>query len=734
MMQNRGHPWVRAQLVTALLASLSVALAEASPPVSSPAPATAPSVTDTSHRTYGEWRSSRIGGGGYLQQVVFCTSDARRMYLAVDVGGLYRSDDAGRTWHMLHGTLPARAGNYSVAAISVHPGNADELVIATGSRWAAPEGVYLSEDGGRSWRQTLAGAWFMADGPCRADGLVLARSPADPSLLLAGSIGSGVYRSEDAGRSWTLVGLKDLYPSAIVFDQRDPQHIWLCAIPRSKMTAFGGSITFPGGLYESRDSGRNWQQIAAEAPREFVQDPLDPARVYGLFRDRQVQSSSDDGRTWTPFSQGLAPLRKKGDYRDPGLLQALATGPDFVLVGASDGTLYRLHREQNRWEQVQRESVQVDDWFGYVVEPPGRRFGSAMGFIAVDPRDPNHWCFTDWYALYQSFDAGHNWQLTIDGIEATVIHVLRATRRDDNLVHLGMGDNGYFRSMDAGESFQPGAIRIGNNIKDIAVSPVDSERLYAVGPDTFGWRANQVYISDDGGVNWRRSSMRGLPDMSKHRCNTVVAGSGDADEVWLAVSGAIGENLGGAYRSSDGGQSWQWFGQGLPADKPFFRHDIWVVGRELAVGSDGSVLCASHATGRIFRLDRSSGFWQPCPSPGKGRPHDLVSGLEGGQFYLAMQDGGLYVTADDGHSWKGLYGESVYHLVIDEKTPGRLAGATDDGVILSEDAGQHWRALDKSLPYRVARLPMCFAGNRLVLGTAGCGVFWIQLDEPKPEP
>lgn len=70
------------------------------------------------YRDYGAWRSGAFGGGGFLQNIIFAPSDPRMLYTYVDVGGLYRSADGGRTWRMLHGSLPARDGAYSVRGLA----------------------------------------------------------------------------------------------------------------------------------------------------------------------------------------------------------------------------------------------------------------------------------------------------------------------------------------------------------------------------------------------------------------------------------------------------------------------------------------------------------------------------------------------------------------------------------------------------------------------------------------
>ena len=132
---------------------------------------------------YGAWRSCRIGGGGYAQNVVLCPSDPKRCYAYIDVGGIFRSDDGGQTWRMLHGSLPAPGGIYETRGLSVDPRNADVILVAIGSQWAiGPTGVYRSTDGGNDLAEDT-GRLFMGNGEDRWAGFLLTRDPKDPTPL-----------------------------------------------------------------------------------------------------------------------------------------------------------------------------------------------------------------------------------------------------------------------------------------------------------------------------------------------------------------------------------------------------------------------------------------------------------------------------------------------------------------------------------------------------------------------
>ena len=670
--------------------------------------------------TYGAWHSSRIGGGGYVMNVI-PTSDPKVYYTHIDVGGLYRSEDGGNTWKMLHGALPPRRGSYSVRGLCVDPRDPANLIIATGCQWDVTDGIYVSRDAGKSWKPVTSKLYFDGNGPTRGNGLILARHPANPDIVLAASIGSGVWKTSDNGETWEKLGMEGLHPTDIRFDRANPDRLWLCT-----RKVKSRSVEGENGLYRSTDGGKTWEKINEDGFNEVAQDAQDAQRLYGL-RGNLAYTSADGGATWELFSDGLRTDPAKANSTNGLGYSALATGPGFAMVGSTDGTVYRLNSGEKTWQKVAREGLEAS---GTIRGKHG--WGWAMASITIDPRDPDHWFNTDFFSLSQTKDAGKNWQVTINGLEDTVIHAVVQDPSDPGLVHLGMADNGYFTSVDGGASFKRYAFpNDAISCKDIALSAKLPSRLYAVGSKMWDQQIGQVYVSIDRGAKWEKSPMLGLPDLNKAMCTSIAVDAADPYTVYLTVSGDVKPGAGGPYKSTDGGKSWTWIGQGLPEGKPLFWYSPWAQGRELAAGADGTIIAISRIDSNrgIFRYDAKSQSWSRCEVKDMpGTPNSTAADLlSPGRFFVANRDGCLYRSTDDGVTWSSVYDKPATHVVVDKAVPNRAAASTIDGVILSTDGGSTWREMDKSLPDRVSGNMPAFVGERLVVGSDGSGAFWIPV-------
>ncbi len=663
------------------------------------------------HRDYGTWRSSIFGGGGYLQHIVIAPSSPDVLYSYVDVGGVYRSDDAGKTWRMLHGGLPAGDGYYSVRGLAVSPANPDHLVIAVGNQWTPRKGVYESRDGGTTWKPVLE-AHVYGNEMHRSTGFIFARDA--KGRLHFGSAGDGVWVSEDHGATWSKRGLDGMNITDVTFatDGRGwiSAHAW----------APHGKAELAGGLFITRDHGDTWTPVEGPAPDELVVAP--DGLIVGIFAAHRIRKSPDDGTTWMDFEEGLPidPEQAKG-YTSESRFRALAAGPDFLLAGSSRGTIYRRDTGAAAWKKIERdgvtEVVEGEPWWGRLQPGVWPHFGAAMGSLVVVPGHPDHWWFTDWYSAYESTDAGRTWVQRIDGIEVTVIHHIIGNPADPARIHAGMADNAYAESTDGGVRYHTPK-KTFSNMKMLGVSPALPGRLYGVGDQRAEWRAEKLWVSTDSGATWWAAPMLGLPPPAKHSMNSIAVHAERPYELVVGVSGKVGEG-GGVYRSEDGGRSFVPFNEGLEEAGSFFRHEIWSIGPELAMTRSGRLVAASHETGHIYVHDGST--WQLADITPGGKPRYTVAAGE--MVYVACQEGGLLKSADGGRSWKKILDENTVVVAADASV---IAAATTSRLKISRDGGETWSEFP--LPPQGQVRTMAVSGGRLHAGTAGGGMFWMPLD------
>ena len=288
------------------------------------------------------WRLVGPFRGGRVLAVTGVASEPDTWYLGAVVGGVWKTTNGGNTWRPIFDHEPVA----SIGAIAVAPSNPNVIYVGTGE--SAPrgdisfgDGVYKSTDAGRTWTDV-----GLRDSRHIAQIIV---DPHNPDIVLVAALGDiygpnterGVFRSTDGGRTWQKVLYKDEQTGAVdlAFDPSNPSIVY-GALWQVSRTPWSFSSGGPGsGLYRSTDEGRTWTRLEGHGLPHGILGKIGVS-VAGGSRGRRVYAlieadhgglfrSDDAGRTWRRVNGGQE-LRTRAWYFTR--VWASPVNPDVVYV------------------------------------------------------------------------------------------------------------------------------------------------------------------------------------------------------------------------------------------------------------------------------------------------------------------------------------------------------------------------------------------------------------------
>ncbi len=606
-------------------------------------------------------------------------------------------------------TLPA-AGAGSAAAV----GGADSWNRS--SLWGGdvrslafdprnPDRVFAGTSGGHVYRSDDAGlTWSDAGATLALPGWVVSDLDFDPDVpgrlwaALWGTWGGGMVAvSDDAGATWQPRGYEDL---------KDTQVYTLARVPGDEGSLYAGTLS---GVWGSTDGGGSWRRLTVDLPdvhkvTSVLVGPDDPQRVVAGTWERAYRSD-DGGLTWYGIFDGMV-LDSEVFTLTP-----VPGNPDQWWASTC-GWVYRTHDAGGSWQRY-TEGFENRRTPAFNVLPSGRLLAGTVA------------------GLHVSDDDGRSWRRT--GPDDLSIFDVAYHPQRPGLVLLATEGSGVWRS-DAG-GLDPRPAREGmRNLRVAAMVRAGRDLLVAVnhaGP------SSGIHASRDGGRTFQaeHSSLPTVRDLVVHGISVYAATERGlwerAGATWRRV-GEVGEarveevdSAGGrlVVRTAEG--LWE---QAGPRFQPLEYHHGRP--RSAALAPAGDALWVSDAAG-LYRLTRGGNDSVEVPSP-RGRVSRLGE-------RLAWSGGdGVWLRPTAGDPWVRISDEAAELLPTGDATfPALLTG--ESGIRLLEVAtGMLWQ-VDFPLPPREVVSALVYrpsrgvaGGDRLLLGTAGHGLYWASLPELEP--
>ncbi|HEY3778754.1 MAG TPA: hypothetical protein VGL35_11915 [Rhizomicrobium sp.] len=686
------------------------------------------------------WRTIGPFRGGRVLTVAGIPGDTRRYYFGAVDGGVWATGDAGRTWRPIFDREPAG----SIGAVALAPSRPSTLYVGTGeadmrSDIAHGNGLYKSTDAGKHWS-------FIGLADTRQIGRILV-DPRNPDLVYVAALGHaygpnaerGVFRSKDGGKNWTRVLFKDANTGAIdlAFKPGDPRTIFaaLWQTRRPPWSVYPPSNGPGSGLFVSHDGGEHWSQVrgngllAHPGRMGIAFAPSRPDRLYVLADGPANEAGlyrSDDGGGRWRRVSGDTRIWKRGWY-----FSGIAVDP----------------KNPDRVWVMDTIVLRSDDAGAHFIALKGDSTGDDFHALWIDPANPDNRILGSDQGTQITANGGVTWSSWYNQPTAQIYHV-STDNRFPYWVYGAQQDSGAValpsRTEDGNgitmENFRE--VTAGGESDMIAPDPDNPDIVYGGRVEKLDLRTKQTRDVDPTltypAAEWRKAWTLPLAfsktgPRTLYFANQRLFRTTDGGQHWAAISpdltrddSAVPSNLDPATAADDVHLSSHRGVIYTIAPSPLSASLLWI-------GTDD---------GLVWRTSDAGAHWTNV-TPRALTAWSKVAGIEpshcdANAAYLAvdrhrLEDEAPYIyrTQDGGRSWTpivtGLPHDAFVNVVREDPSCHSLLYAgTERGMFVSFDAGAHWQSLEQNLPMTSVR-DITVHGDDLVIATHGRG-FWIMDD------
>ena len=679
--------------------------------------------------------------GGRVTAIAVNPFNHNEYFVASGHGSLWKTKNNGTTF------TPAfdNQGSYSIGAVEIDPSNPNIVWVGTGENnnqgnVIYGDGVYKSEDGGKSWKNMgLKNSEHIG-------GVVVDSHNSD--IVYVAAMGPlrnpggerGIYKSTDGGKSWnrTLFISENTGCFEVHIDPRYPNILYATAHQRMRNLYTGISGGPESGIYRSLDSGETWEKMTKGLPSEDVGriglaiSPVNPDVVYAIIeakdKDKGFYKSNDRGVSWTKQSSYISsyPFYFQKIFCDVKDEERIYSMDVFLKVSIDGG---------KNWKNLGEDKKHVDNHV-----------------LWVDPDNNKHLIAGCDGGVYDTYDQGNTWGFKSNIPIAEVYKVTTDNSLPFYNVYIGTQDNN----------------SLGGPSRTINSGGIANQDWYFTNAgDGFetqvDWKnPNIIYAqSQNGGlVRYNKSTGENLFIKPYDFADTAYRFDWDAA---LLISHHDNNRLyfGGnkLLLTDDQGSTWKEISpdltRGVPKEMQKLMGQSWSIDQLVRKGSmaqittiaesplDENILFVGSGDGLIHFTTNGGNSWTKSSIPGLpgyARIHHIIaSNFDKLVAYAACQNfsGGdykpyLFKTTDGGKTWflinnnlpeKG----STYTFAEDYVDKNLLFVGTQFGLFFSNDGGNEWIPLKNGLPTEcVMDMEIQKDEDDLVVSTFGRGVYILD--------